>query len=74
MCHHGVIVTFGGCAMKHLADNRTLPNATKTQQFLRIERQAQDALLRAKLRHPTERADGNGRIVAYTRIERGRTA
>jgi hypothetical protein len=58
--------------MKHLADNRTLPNATKTQQFLRIERQAQDALLRAKLRHPTERTDGNGRVVAYARIERGR--
>jgi hypothetical protein len=60
--------------MKHLADNRTLPNATKTQQFLRIERQAQDALLRAKLRYPAERTDGNARVVAYARIERGRTA
>ena len=56
--------------MKHLADNRTKANATKLQQFLRIERQAQDALLHAKLRHPGKRNYGNARIVAFCRIDR----
>lgn len=60
--------------MKHVVDNRTLPNATKTQQFLRIERQSQDALLRAKLRYPQKRVYGAARLLAYVRIERGRTA
>jgi hypothetical protein len=60
--------------MKHLVDKRTPANATKLQQFLRIERQAQDALLRAKLRHPEKRSYGNSRVVAFCRIERGQTA
>jgi hypothetical protein len=60
--------------MKHLADNRPPANASKLQQFLRIERQAQDALLRAKLRHPEKRTYGNTRVVAFCRIERGQTA
>ena len=57
--------------MKHLSDNRSPANATKLQQFLRIERQAQDALLRAKMRHPEKRSYDNARVVAYARIERG---
>jgi hypothetical protein len=60
--------------MKHLADNRTPANATKLRQFLRIERQAQDALLRAKLRHPEKRHYGNTRVVAFCRIARGQIA
>lgn len=59
--------------MKHLADNRTPANALRLQQFLRIERQAQDALLRAKLRHPEKRNYGSARVVAFARIARGRT-
>jgi hypothetical protein len=57
--------------MKHVADNRTLPDATKLQQFLRIERQAEDGLLRAKKKHPQPRTDGNARVTAFCRIERG---
>jgi hypothetical protein len=60
-----------GIAMKHVADNRSLPDATKLAQFLRIERQAQDALLDAKKKHPQPRLDGNARIAAFCRIERG---
>jgi hypothetical protein len=51
-----------------------LPDATKLQQFLRIERQAEDGLLRAKKKHPQPRTDGNARVTAFCRIERGQKA
>ncbi len=60
--------------MKHLTDSHPPANATKLQQFLRIERQAQDALLRAKMRHPEKREYGSARVVAFARIARGQTA
>ncbi len=60
--------------MKHLADKRSLPDASRLMQFLRIERQQTDALLRATIHHPKPRTDSNARVVAYCRIDRGQEA
>jgi hypothetical protein len=47
---------------------------SRLQQFLRIERQADDRLLRAAIRYPQPRVEGNARVVAYCRIARGHEA
>ena len=60
--------------MKHLADNRDLPDTSSLPQFLRIERQARDIFLHAAIKHPQQRVDGNARVVAFCRIERGHSA
>jgi hypothetical protein len=60
--------------MKHLADNRDLPEASVLPQFVRIEKQGRDKLLDAAIQHPQPRTDGNARVVEFCRIERGNLA
>lgn len=60
--------------MKHLADNRDLQDVSALPHFARIDRQGRDKLLDAATRHPQPRTDGNARVVAFCRIERGMRA
>jgi hypothetical protein len=64
----------GDAAMKHVIDNHDLPKQTSLPQFLRIERAMRDALFDAIIKRPQLRTDGNARVVAFCRIERGQRA
>jgi hypothetical protein len=61
--------------MTRLIEDTRIETATgRLAQFLRIERQDTDALQRAFVKHPPPRTDGNGRVVAFCRIDRGQQA
>ena len=60
--------------IKRVAETPAANRNSRLQQFLRIERQADDRLLQAAKRHPQPRTTGNGRVVAYCRIARGHQA
>jgi hypothetical protein len=60
--------------MKHVIDNRDLPEPSVLPQFVRIERASRDVMREAAVKHPQPRTDGNARVVAFCRIERGELA
>jgi hypothetical protein len=60
--------------MKHVIDNRDQPEPSCLPQFARIERASGDGMLQAAIKHPQPRTDGNARVVAFCRIERGNLA
>jgi hypothetical protein len=60
--------------MKHVIDNRDLPEPSMLPQFVRIERASRDVMLDAAIKHPKPRADGNARVVEFCRIDRGKLA
>jgi hypothetical protein len=58
--------------MKHLADHRATSTGARMAHFLRLKRREQAQPWQLVFRKPALRAEGNPRLRAFLRIDRGR--